>query len=171
MAEFNIGNQQAQNIYQGDQIHIHGTSGPPEDVMAVGQRCLDQGNYEAARAAFEKAVLDPKTEIQANFHLAVSLLAENRLRLKKERTIRRAEAALERILKRARNDPGALILSAIINEGYYQANRYRSPAHLLELPQPYADGAEEQIALIVEHVRAEESPTWRLLSAKTGETA
>jgi hypothetical protein len=154
----------------GSNSHVH--LGPePEDAMAAGLQSLEQRHYSAAQAAFEKAARDPATTVRAHFHLAVALLAENRIRLKKQQKIRRAESALEQVRRRATNDPGALLLSAIIKEGYYQANHFDPPAQLLDLAQPRLDGADEQIALIVEHVRAEESATWRLLRAKTEGTA
>jgi len=172
VAEFHIGSQQATNIYQADSITI-GSPPPqtPEEALALGLRLLGLRDYETSRRSFERAAGDPVTEVRARFGLAVALLAENRLRLKKEQKILKAWKALERILELVEDDPGALLLAAVLREGYYEANGYRTPPPLLRLPPPSAPAPGAQIALITEHVMSEESTTWRRLRAGAEGTA
>lgn len=158
MNEFNIGKQQAENIYQAEKIYL----GPkPEDHRRAGERALGLRDYEAARRHFRGAVEASSADPEIHYQLALALLGGRRPHMASAAEV----TSIRRQLELAGRLPEAQALLVLVNEDYYLSWQQSSavPPELVDLVQsvPLA-----RVQEIVTHVPAEQCRVWRLLAGR-----
>jgi hypothetical protein len=157
MANFDIGEQQAETIIQGDEIHLHNATAEV-DYFGLGLKALRAKNYSVAikhlSAAVDLAAEDP----DVNYFLALALLQGVRPRMHSEQSIER----VRRHLMLAGSLPHAVMLLALLEDDHGLLWRTRPALTPLHLQR--AQAVRPELALeITEHIDARQSPVWQAL--------
>ncbi|MDN3020601.1 hypothetical protein [Streptomyces sp. S.PB5] len=139
-----------------------------EDPFKRGQEHLKHKHYTTAATSLEDATRNAENSAESHFLLAIATLGDKRIRLQKRSVIERAERELAQALAQRSQHEGALLLSAIIKEDYYEANSKTNyppppPDQLLDKARETLTEDSEHISAILSHIVATESSVWRYL--------
>jgi len=160
MSKFEIHDQHAEKIYQADIINVH--EAQRVDHFGLGLKSLAAHDYASARRQLSAAAeADPGNHI-VSYYLSLAQLDGRRPHMHSGATVEQIQRRLNTAVDRL---PAAKALLILVAEDYqlaWRASEY-IPAELIDLIRSVPV---QQALEIVEHVPAEESRVWRLLSAR-----
>jgi hypothetical protein len=149
----------AQQVQFADTINNHPPAPSADQVAASGYILLGKGLYADALRRFGDAVTADPSHQDAHFGMAVALLGGYRPHRHSEETIRRVGAHLGA----AADLTEARLLKLLVAEDrglHWQRRARRIPSHVKALAE---QASPERAELVLRHVPAEESRTWRAI--------
>lgn len=158
MSEYNIGQQNAHNIYNADNIYFQPD---PAALFSSGVRALAGRDYATACTQLAAAVKANPADTQAQYYLSLAQLEGKRPHSHSAARV----AEVEQHLVAAAALPEAQALRVLVQEDYRMSwkNSSSVPDSLMRLGQSVTASRAREI---VQHVPAPESRVWRVLKAR-----